>query len=285
MKHNPGSHCVAARCDRNRSSFAAIAALFVVTAGSILPLNAKSHTAPSPDKLPGLGLQPVEYFYTGKPYDADTETYTFKYRNYDPELNRWTTADPSGFPDGANNQVYAPNPFSEFDPLGLRTSLGKPSLPSPSGWSYGDYELVEGNLYKRTRAQWEYTGWAYTGIEGVGNIGEGVTFGVSATLTGSGSVSVGLSGGVSGVFSASTTFSASGGIGAGGSISESKPAVDGVSWEAKGLIGTGRIDVQGAFFELVNGQYQLASGYSGYSHSSYSWTGTYKLGLGIEWFE
>ena len=99
----------APRLIRNRSSVAALAALLLVGAGSILPLNAKSHTAPSPDKLPGLGLQPVEYFYTGKPYDADTETYTFKYRNYDPELNRWTTADPSGFPDGANNQVYCSN--------------------------------------------------------------------------------------------------------------------------------------------------------------------------------
>ena len=121
MKHNPASHCVAACSDRNRSSFAAIAALFLVGAGGILSLDAKPDTAQSPDKLPGLGLQPVEYFYTGKPYDADTETYTFRYRNYDPELNRWTTADPSGFPDGANNQIYVRNPITNFDAKGLET--------------------------------------------------------------------------------------------------------------------------------------------------------------------
>ena len=121
MKHNPASHRASARHHRNRSSFAALAALFLVGAGSILPLNAKSHTAPSPDKLSGLGLQPVEYFYTGKLYDTDSETYTFKYRNYDPELNRWTTADPSGFPDGANNQIYVHSPLFQFDPLGLET--------------------------------------------------------------------------------------------------------------------------------------------------------------------
>jgi len=77
------------------------------------------------DALPGLGVQPVEYFYTGKPYDVDSESYTFKYRNYDPELNRWTTVDPSGFPDGANNQLYAPSPLFELDKFGL--------------WSTNDY--------------------------------------------------------------------------------------------------------------------------------------------------
>jgi len=43
----------------------------------------------------------------------------FKYRNYDPALNRWTAFDPCGFPDGANNNVYAPIPTKELDALGL----------------------------------------------------------------------------------------------------------------------------------------------------------------------
>jgi len=73
------------------------------------------------DALPGLGVQPVEYFYTGKPYDADSESYTFKYRNYDPEINRWTSTDPSGFPDGANHIKYVDNPVSKLDALGLTT--------------------------------------------------------------------------------------------------------------------------------------------------------------------
>jgi RHS repeat-associated protein len=58
-------------------------------------------------------------FFTGKPYDADLGAYLFNYRSYDPALCRWTTPDPSGFPDGANNWVYAPVPTMEIDPLGL----------------------------------------------------------------------------------------------------------------------------------------------------------------------
>lgn len=95
-----------------------MAAVLLIAAG-IIPLAAEISAKPKSDKLPGLGLQPVEYFYTGKPYDADTETYTFKYRSYDPELNRWTSADPSGFADGANNQAYAPTPLFQLDIYGL----------------------------------------------------------------------------------------------------------------------------------------------------------------------
>lgn len=58
-------------------------------------------------------------FYTGKPFLQDTGSYAFKYRNYDPELNRWTTIDPSGFPDGANNTIYSANPLTNFDNNGL----------------------------------------------------------------------------------------------------------------------------------------------------------------------
>jgi RHS repeat-associated protein len=48
-------------------------------------------------------------FYTGKPYLADSGSYAFKYREYNPEMGRWTTVDPSGFPDGANNILYVSN--------------------------------------------------------------------------------------------------------------------------------------------------------------------------------
>jgi RHS repeat-associated protein len=58
-------------------------------------------------------------FYTGKPYDADAGGYIFKYRTYNPEMARWTTADPSGFPDGANNLSYVAEPSSQLDPTGL----------------------------------------------------------------------------------------------------------------------------------------------------------------------
>ena len=60
-------------------------------------------------------------FYTGKPYLASSGGYAFKYRSYDPELARWTSEDPSGFPDGANSNIYAPIPTTEMDWAGLLT--------------------------------------------------------------------------------------------------------------------------------------------------------------------
>jgi RHS repeat-associated protein len=58
-------------------------------------------------------------FFTGKPYDAASGTYLFKYRAYSPTLARWTSTDPSGFPDGANNSNYAPTPNFQLDTFGL----------------------------------------------------------------------------------------------------------------------------------------------------------------------
>jgi RHS repeat-associated protein len=58
-------------------------------------------------------------FYTGKPYVADVDGYIYKYRTYNPEMSRWTSADPSGFPDGVNNSIFIMNPVSHFDATGL----------------------------------------------------------------------------------------------------------------------------------------------------------------------
>jgi len=59
-------------------------------------------------------------FYTGKPFDSSSESYLFKSRSYDPEFSRWTSADPSGFPDGANGSVYlGSSPVSHLDYGGL----------------------------------------------------------------------------------------------------------------------------------------------------------------------
>jgi RHS repeat-associated protein len=57
--------------------------------------------------------------FTGKPYDADLGAYVFPFRNYRPELARWTSADPAGFPDGPNGHFYAPVPGIGVDPYGL----------------------------------------------------------------------------------------------------------------------------------------------------------------------
>ena len=72
------------------------------------------------EEIPGVAAQPTSFFYTGKPYDADLGGYVFAARNYDVQTSRWTSADPSGFPDGANNRLYVSNnPLSLFDDLGL----------------------------------------------------------------------------------------------------------------------------------------------------------------------
>ena len=88
-------------------------------------LNSGVPTPLAPQKLGAASqsnqLPPVAGFYTGKPYLAESESYIFKYRDYNPGLNRWTTVDPSGFPDGANNRVYAAVPTGELDPDGQVT--------------------------------------------------------------------------------------------------------------------------------------------------------------------
>ena len=67
-------------------------------------------------------------FYTGKPYLTSSGGYAFKYRSHNPELVRWTSEDPSGFPDGANQLVFAPCPTSEYDPSGLATQAIRSEL-------------------------------------------------------------------------------------------------------------------------------------------------------------
>jgi len=73
------------------------------------------------EEIPGVAAQPAEFFYTGKPYDKDLGAYLFNYRNLDAQTSRWTSADPSGFPDGANNRFYAPVPTRQLDRNGLYT--------------------------------------------------------------------------------------------------------------------------------------------------------------------
>ena len=56
-------------------------------------------------------------FYTGKPYVTEVGSYAFKYRTYDPALSRWTSVDPSGFPDGVNNQIYINNQLNMIEEI------------------------------------------------------------------------------------------------------------------------------------------------------------------------
>jgi RHS repeat-associated protein len=73
-------------------------------------------TAFGESRTPTVGAR-----FTGKPYDADLGAHVFPFRNYRSDAGRWTSADPSGFPDGSNNSHYAPIAalFDSVDPLGL----------------------------------------------------------------------------------------------------------------------------------------------------------------------
>jgi len=76
------------------------------------------HSAPTAAVAPTTDEQ--TQFFTGKPYDAASGTYLFKYRAYNPSLARWTSADPRGFPDGSNNQLLCDNnPVYFIDRFGL----------------------------------------------------------------------------------------------------------------------------------------------------------------------
>ena len=70
--------------------------------------------AKAEETIPGVAVQSASYFYTGKPYDEDLGGYVFNYRTYSPSIARWTTSDPSGYPDGTNNKIYVNNCVSAF---------------------------------------------------------------------------------------------------------------------------------------------------------------------------
>ena len=74
-------------------------------------------------------------FYTGKPFDAELNSYIFKFRNYSPETMRWNTADPSGFPDGANNYCYVMIPIIALDRDGFK------QVVSQETYGYSQYAM------------------------------------------------------------------------------------------------------------------------------------------------
>ena len=66
----------------------------------------------------GEGLEKGRF--TGKVFVKELGGYSFLHRLFAPELSRWTTSDPSGFPEGTNNSLYVKSdPCGDVDPLGL----------------------------------------------------------------------------------------------------------------------------------------------------------------------
>jgi RHS repeat-associated protein len=63
----------------------------------------------------------IPFGFAGDLYDADTNLIRFGYRDYDPEIGRWTVRDPIGFAGGDTNLYgYVLNdPMNWIDPTGL----------------------------------------------------------------------------------------------------------------------------------------------------------------------
>lgn len=117
-----------------------IAAAFAASAITVAPASAAALSAPLPkfqsqeqlrSQLPNAKTSPTsrgsqirdsEVFFTGKTADSNLAKYIFRFRNYDPELSRWSAVDPSGFADGPNNQMYIPIPTKQLDAYGLWSS-------------------------------------------------------------------------------------------------------------------------------------------------------------------
>jgi RHS repeat-associated protein len=77
----------------------------------------------------------IPFGFAGGLHDHDTGLVRFGYRDYDPEVGRWTAKDPIGF-DGGDTDLYGyvlNNPLNAIDPLGFL------SLPEA-------YARVEGAL-------------------------------------------------------------------------------------------------------------------------------------------
>jgi RHS repeat-associated protein len=75
--------------------------------------------------------------YTGKPYDTVTGLYNYGYRDYAPEVARFTTADPVR--DGANWFAYVNNdPVNWVDPWGLSASDDSKNSNKDKGTNISD---------------------------------------------------------------------------------------------------------------------------------------------------
>lgn len=86
----------------------------------------------------------ISPFYTGRPYLPSTNAYVFKYRSYNAGILRWTSEDPSGYPDGANNIRYAPVPTSQFDFCGLEVHASDIRVVAAviSGWQSVGFDMA-----------------------------------------------------------------------------------------------------------------------------------------------
>ncbi|MDD5200630.1 MAG: hypothetical protein PHC88_12615 [Terrimicrobiaceae bacterium] len=121
----------------------------------------------------------------------------FKYRNYNLEMNRWTSADPTGFPDGANNNVYCSSPTSEIDFQGMwsiKVTFAKatnlipaidlgPTMTGGKGTIEGSTGITGGVTSGQTASSFSiYTGMTGTGIAHILDPSDDVSLDATVTI-------------------------------------------------------------------------------------------------------
>lgn len=104
--------------------------------------------------------QQSSIFLSGKPYESEGQAFLFLYRSLLPDSARWSTADPSGFPDGANNIAYIDNsPTNAIDFQGLvKKVLWLVGLPGDAGpmdqWSWTEIQSAQ-SAYRQQLVDWD----------------------------------------------------------------------------------------------------------------------------------
>lgn len=181
-------------------------------------------------------------FFTGKPFIEGIGGFIFKYRSYSAADARWTSADPSGFPDGTNAFSYSMlNPITNVDPLGLKTwtldeppagaagtqGESSPKKPTRTAWVTGTNEI-------RWAKQWSATGWFHTAQSATGPENSAWTGTLAAGTTQTQTMQVGFQDAPFNI-----SYSNSEATTTGSSQSKTFAAVPGTAYEMRGVVKTG----------------------------------------------
>ncbi len=235
-------------------------------------------------------LAPEDIRYTGKPYSKALGAYVFNAREYDPQLSRWTTADPSGFPDGVNNRAYTSRPINDCDSTGLITSQGQPPLPDDVGWVVGN-TVPDANYNGQQGTQYEYLlqymGWVDTGVGAAGDVGQSLQFTGSVGITQT--TTFGASLGFSKTITFGAAYTEAQGNSLGGAVTAKKDGVPNSSWQVDILIAQANFRVATRRMELdSDGTWRPAdesAGGSGSEENKLGSKGVYSAVAALEWFE